>query len=158
VPWDEIDLEARTWLLPAQRSKNKLANLVPLPEIAIDILRKVPHFQGCRFVFSLNAREPVSEAYRGLNRIREAVGFDDFTIHDLRRTVRSHMSRLRIPREYCEAVLNHISGRSKVERTYDVYEYFDEKRMALEAWAREIERIVSGEVSEGNIVTMARRA
>lgn len=64
-----------------------------------------------------------------------------WTPHDLRRTARTHMSRLRIPREHAEAVLNHAKG--GMVKVYDQYEYDDEKREALQAWERELLRLVT---------------
>jgi len=63
----------------------------------------------------------------------EGVGIAPFTPHDLRRTGRAILSRLGIPREDIkERVINH--SMSTVEGTYDLWEYIDEKRAALEKW------------------------
>ena len=75
--------------------------------------------------------------------IREAIGYwlgaekpkvRRFTPHDLRSTMKSHMRALGVPRDISEMCLNHkLSG---VEGIYDRHTYFDERKEALEQWAR----------------------
>jgi integrase len=61
--------------------------------------------------------------------------------HDIRRTVRSRLSRLKgIDLETREAILAH--AKPSLQRVYDQYEYLDEKREALELWASVLKRIV----------------
>ena len=64
-----------------------------------------------------------------------------FINHDIRRTVRSHLSRLKVTEEAREAVLAH--ARPGIKGTYDLYDYFDEKREALELWAARLREIVA---------------
>ena len=75
--------------------------------------------------------------------IREAIGYwldaekpaaRRFTPHDLRSTMKSHLRALGVPRDISEMCLNHkLSG---VEGIHDQHTYFDERREALEKWAR----------------------
>lgn len=66
-----------------------------------------------------------------------------WTPHDLRRVIRTHMSRLRIKREIAERVIAHKP--EGVEAIYDRYEYLEEKREALAIWEAEIIRIAKEE-------------
>ena len=68
-------------------------------------------------------------------------GLPRWTPHDLRRSARTHMSRLRVPSEHAEAVLNH--AKQGMVKVYDQYEYDAEKREALQAWERELLRLVT---------------
>ena len=70
-----------------------------------------------------------------------AVTLPNWTIHDLRRVVRSGLSALRVPHEVTEAVLAHKPP--GIVGIYDVHEYEDEKREALEAWAQRLASIVN---------------
>ena len=72
-------------------------------------------------------------------------------LHDLRRTCRTGLSRLRIAPHVAEAVLGHAAP--TIVRTYDVHDLADEKRHALEAWAGYVQRIVN---PEDNVLTMRR--
>jgi len=68
-----------------------------------------------------------------------------FVVHDLRRTVATNLQKLNVPIHVTEAVLNHRSGTvSGITAVYQVHDYADEKRAALAAWGREVERIVTG--------------
>ena len=60
-------------------------------------------------------------------------GFEPFTLHDLRRTCRTGLARLKIAPHVAERVLNH--AQEKIAGTYDVHDYMDEKREALGKWA-----------------------
>ena len=71
---------------------------------------------------------------------RHQIALPHRTNHDLRGVVRSGLSALRLSRYVCEAILAHRS--SGIVGTYDVHEYQDEKREALEAWARRIKSVV----------------
>jgi integrase len=86
-------------------------------------------------------------------RLRKLSGINDWRLHDLRRTATVGMQRLGIKREVIEAVLNHKPA--GIVGVYHVYEYAKEKRTALEAWAREVDRIVTGE--EAKVIPMSKR-
>jgi len=78
---------------------------------------------------------------RGLSGIAER-----WTLHDLRRTVRSGLSGLRVDGSHrigsdiAERVLGHVVGGGR--GIYDRYEYLDEKREALDLWAKRLRDIV----------------
>lgn len=55
-----------------------------------------------------------------------------FTIHDLRRTARTHLAALGVRREVAERCLGHKVG--GVEGTYDRHDYYKERRAALGQW------------------------
>ena len=64
-----------------------------------------------------------------------------WTLHDLRRTARSLMSRAGVPSDHAERCLGHVLP--GIRGTYDRHEYLNEKRRAFEALAALIERIVN---------------
>ena len=49
-----------------------------------------------------------------------------WTPHDFRRTMRTFMSKLKVPKHIAEAIISHSGGKSRLDATYDLYEYFDE--------------------------------
>jgi integrase len=77
-----------------------------------------------------------------------------WTLHDLRRTARSLMSRAGVPRDHAERVLGHSIG-SDVEKTYDRHRYDLEKQNALAALAALIDQIIGGEPS-GKVVRLKK--
>jgi len=157
---DELDLDAGIWRLPKERSKNKQAHVVPLSGMAIDILSAIPRIQSPRnFVFTLSGQRP-ARVYSGAKRRLDAAmpGVPPWTIHDLRRTCASGLARLGIAPHVIEAVLNHRSGViSGIAATYNRHSYEPEKRGALDAWARHLEALITGEPA-GNVVELAGRA
>jgi integrase len=185
MEWREVDLEASVWRIPKERTKNKRAHEVPLPAVAVDILKGLPHVEPKRgpdgkvrpaLVFSTTGATAVS----GFSRAKEAIdaaitdrlqdeakarGDDpdeinapDWVIHDLRRTVATNLQKLGVRLEVTEAVLNHVSGsRAGIVGIYQRHEWATEKRQALDAWARRLEAIVTG-AATSNVVELAERA
>ena len=74
--------------------------------------------------------------------------------HDLRRTLRSRLSELRVNSDVAEAVLAHV--KPGIRGVYDRYEYLDEKRDALELWAARLRDIV--QPTPSNVVKLTARA
>ena len=72
-------------------------------------------------------------------------GVEGWQLRDLRRTCRTGMAGLGVAPHIGERVLNHAAGvENVIARTYNRHKHEDEKRAALDAWGREVERIVTG--------------
>jgi integrase len=157
LTWNELDLDAKSWCLPKERSKNKQAHVVPLSTLALDILTAIPRIQSPRnFIFTLNGERPV-RSYSDAKRKLDAAMSDSapWVIHDLRRTCASGMARLGIAPHVVEACLNHKSGTIRgVAAVYNKYSYDAEKRIAMQAWSRHVAAIVSGNAA-GNVIELA---
>lgn len=165
MDWAEIDLEARTWTIPAERAKNDEAHIVPLSELAIaELAALLPLERG--FVFSTTGTTPVSGYSRSKRMMDErmlkvmkkrhadaggnpdTVQLAEWRIHDIRRTGATNLQALGIPIEVTEAVLNHISGtRAGVAGIYNRYKYEPEKRAALGNWDARLQELLRS--SEG---------
>lgn len=133
--WTEIDLEAKQWVIPTDRSKNGKPHVVPLSSYAVSLLNEVPRFLDCEYVFTTTRRSPISGFSKALRRLWKATDADDWRLHDLRRTAASGMARGGVAPHVVEKVLNHISGTiSGVAAVYNRYAYDAEKCEALENW------------------------
>lgn len=108
--WSELDFEAKTWVIPAERSKNGKPHVVPLSAYALELLSEVPQFLDCDFVFTTTRRSAVSGFSKALRRLHEQSETSDWHMHDLRRTAASGMARAGVAPYVVEKVLNHISG------------------------------------------------
>jgi hypothetical protein len=75
-----------------------------------------------------------------------------FRSHDIRRTLRTGLAKLRIPRDTAEAVLGHFAG--GIIAVYDQHDYADEKFDALERWARRLRSIVEPTTTPDNVVSL----
>jgi integrase len=146
---DWCEIAGSIWTIPATRYKTKLEHVVPLTAAAHELLGE-PGVKG--FVFSNDGgHHPLagfSKAKRNLDReideSRRARGLAPmarWTLHDLRRTARSLMSRAGVPADIAERVLGHVIP--GVRGVYDRHAYEAEKRAALEKLAGLVERIVN---------------
>jgi integrase len=138
----ELDLEARLWLIPAEKAKNRRAHLVPLSRLAIEILEGVPSFDD-RFVFSTRPGTHISGFSKAKSRAATLSGVTAWRLHDLRRTMATRLAELGIPHPVVSKLLNHSPrGVMGVTSIYNRYEYLDERREAMERWAQRIDEIV----------------
>ena len=152
------------WHLSADRTKNGRAHDVPLSEAARDVLGAVERVKGdTGYVFTTTGESALQGYHKGRNHIAkrmaeiasderaEPVDIPHWTFHDLRRTAATGMARLGIPVRVTEAVLNHVSGTAGgIVSVYQRHDYADEKRAALDAWARLIADLV--EANADNVV------
>lgn len=84
----------------------------------------------------------------------EATAPERWTLHDLRRTFATNLQRIGVKLEVTEAVLNHVSGsRAGVVGIYQRHDWAEEKRQALDAWARRLKAIVDDKAAE-NVVAI----
>jgi integrase len=141
MTWGEVDLEARTWTIPAARSKSGREMLVPLSDLAVELLEGLPRFEGCGFVFTSRGKRPVSGFSKARDIAERDSGVTGWRLHDLRRTCRTGLARLGVPEIVAERCLNHApKGLSAV---YNVHQYQDEKREAFQKWADHLRLIVN---------------
>ena len=155
--WCEFDLEKRTWTIPASRAKNGRQHSVPLSQGAIALLKQIPpRNSGKLFPSRSNPSRGASgfsKAMRRINQsVREKTGSQPtFTLQDLRRTVATGLQRLGVKIEVTEAALNHISGtRDGIVGVYQLYQYQEEKRHALESWSAFLHALVGRHIGEAN--------
>jgi len=153
--WAELDPDTGLWTVSERRMKAGLTHEVPLPPQALGIITALPRMAGSPFVFPGRfGAKPIVNFDLSKARLDEILGpkVRPWRIHDLRRTMRSGLSRLKIPYEVAERVVAHITG-SKVSQTYNVWDYRAEKAEALRAWAAHIERILN---PQPNVVELRR--
>jgi integrase len=177
----EFDLTKRAWEIPKERMKGKnhkaRPHLVPLTSEIMEILDGLPTFEHGDFLFSTtHGRVPVSVGSKVkenldtamLDQLRKfaiergdnsrKVKLQQWQNHDLRRTVRSNLSALKVAEEVSEAILAHVPP--GIKGTYNVHRYADEKREALEAWAARLREIVTPPPApaSGNVVRLRAKA
>lgn len=151
---NSAELDGDLWTIPGDRYKTKLDHVIPLTAAAKALIGGKPegHKGNSWFVFSttggLKGFSGFSKAKRELDaeiaKLRKAEGREKmprWTLHDLRRTARSLMSRAKVPADHAERAMGHVIG--GVRETYDRYEYLDEKRAAFEALAAVVDRIIN---------------
>ena len=174
IDWSRFDQLQLTWTIPAARMKGKngkaRAHMVPLTPDMLAVLERLPVFaSGGDAIFSRNSGlKPAvmsTEIKAALDarmlRILRAVArkrgeehaeLKPFVTHDLRRVVRSGLSRLKVPEEVREAVLAHV--RPGIKGVYDQHDYLDEKRDALMQWNARLRTIVAPAPVVDNVVAL----
>lgn len=161
---DELDLDARkpSWTIGAGRTKNGLAHTLPLGPMALKLWRAaIEDFADKEFVFPASRAGVSSHIHPGsithaMREIRTTCGLDDVRVHDLRRTVRTRMAALRIPREISARLLNHADEyeRGVHDESYNRHDYFDEKLDAMEQWEAELALLLKGEGATARTLTV----
>jgi integrase len=134
------EVAGHDWVIPPERYKTGLELVIPLSPAAKAVLAKVPQIVGSDFVFTTNGKVPIAGFGKFKQAFDQACGVTGWTIHDLRRTARSLMSRAKVPSDHAERCLGHTLG--GIRGTYDRYAYYDEKKSAFEALAGLIDRIL----------------
>jgi integrase len=142
LTWDEIveDDIGPCWLLPAARNKVKVDLIRPLSEAAQAILEAQGQIGDCAYVFTYG-RKALAAFSQCKDEFDEASGVTGWTLHDLRRTARTLMSRAGVISDHAEQCLGHLL--SGVRKTYNRDDFKPQKKAAFDALAALIERIVS---------------
>jgi integrase len=138
--WRDIDFKARTWRIPAENAKTGVECIVPLSDMAIAELRKLANAAG-KSPWVLPGKDASQHVEprlltRGVAKCLarfKSQGIKPFVLHDLRRTARTGLAKLKVAPHIAERCLNH--AQEKIPGTYDVHDYMSEKREALEKWA-----------------------
>lgn len=143
--WDEIDLHAATWTVPAARMKREKVgkiygkpHIVPLPTQAVAIFEALkPLTEHSQYVFrgERSAQRPMSDA--AINAALRTLGFsaDEVTGHGFRASARTMIvERLGIAESVVEAQLAH-SVRDNLGRAYNRTEFMEERVRMMQQWA-----------------------
>lgn len=160
--WDEIDEKDKTWTLPGERTKSGRPHVVPLSPATLAILAdakkqslKIAKAKDRKthgpFVFSTSVDAPISGYSRAKSKLdsdiaharkkaRQSV-LKPWTVHDLRRTVATHLAGMGVDRFIISRILNHADR--SVTGIYDRHGYLSQKREALDAWAQKLATLAS---------------
>jgi integrase len=114
--WKETE-----WTIPAARYKTKIDHLIPLsmaasalidtgPSNDLGISSQSAEAKSNGFIFTLNGRQAIGGLTRHKQAVDEVSGVMGWTIHDLRRTARSLMSRAGVNADIAERSLGHVIG------------------------------------------------
>ena len=143
--WRDVELDNTMWTIPADHAKNGLPHRVPLSPPALSMIDALPH-EGEYILAEARSKHVQGQAAARL-------GLTDFRGHDLRRTAASRMASSATPRLVIGKLLNHVE--SGVTAVYDRHSYDNEKRTALDGWARTLTGILKGKKAS-NVVSFTR--
>lgn len=152
MTWDEVDLKAKIWTIPAERMKAKMAHRVPLASRAIEILTKQQGMHA-RLVFP-SPRDQVELSDMTLTAfLRRVEAVSDTpgrvaTAHGFRSSFRDWCSEQGYPRDLAERALAHTVA-NKVEAAYHRTDLLDQRRPMMDAWAGFCTASQEGSTGEG---------
>lgn len=147
MKWADLDFVRKVWDVPAADMKTGKPHIVPLSPVVIKLLkaRREIVSEGSTYVLEGGRSRRIRLG------VTEAIGLEDFAPRDLRRTAATGMARAGVPRFIVARVLGHADR--AVTGVYDRHEYVNEKRLALETWARHLTAILENKRSGGAVVT-----
>jgi integrase len=154
LKWSEVDNRDRhTITLPRERTKNGQEHVVPLSDMARDILRGAwdsdrEYVFGRTRAGGFSGWSKSKAAFDKIVKLKEP-----WTLHDLRRTVRTGLGELGVAPHIAEAAINHLPA--KLIRTYDRNKYEPEKRVALNEWATHLKTVVA-QTTGANVTAIKR--
>ncbi|RQT27423.1 site-specific integrase [Burkholderia contaminans] len=146
--WSEVDFEAAMWTIPKERMKARRPHHVYLSEQALEILVAFKTCFGSSIYLHPGRYEtasPISSAT--LNRVIDSTVkqicaggemFEQFTVHDLRRTASTHLHEAGFNTDWIEKCLAH--EQRGVRAIYNKAEYAEQRRAMLQAWADMLDR------------------
>ena len=149
--WDEIDLESRTWTLPAERMKANREHRVPLSDAAMGILEQAGA-QGidCALVFPSPTKKDKPLSDMALTKILRDNGLAArATVHGFRTSFKTWcMEETSVSWAVGESALAHTIGNS-TEAAYARSDLFDRRRDLMQLWADYLTIIHVGESARG---------
>jgi integrase len=136
--WEEIDLDANVWTVPAKRMKAGKEHRVPLSPRAVEILQELSRAKSGAFIFpGQRGTTPLSEM--ALELLMRRLQAKPYTVHGFRSAFRDWAGECTTyPSEICEAALAHTVGNA-VERAYRRADALEKRRALMNDWEKFIE-------------------
>lgn len=157
--WDEFDFENRLWTIPKSRMKGDRSHEVPLSQSALELLAELPRQKGKNLFSTTGGKTSISGFSKAKLRIDalmsshvlaaaapdgEKRDLPRWVIHDVRRTVRTHLSALPVQDNIRELVIAH--AKPGLHKVYDQHSYIDEKAECLNLWENRLMRLLGGKI------------
>jgi integrase len=172
--WAEFNLTGKepVWTIPAARAKNGREHNIPLAQLALAVLadlqaehglrlerdrKENPQAEPSRWLFPAFRKDRDTHiedkaAAHAIRRNREFLELPPFAVHDLRRSVRTGLARLRVDAITAKKLLNHkLEG---MDAVYDVHPYTEEKREALTRWCKHLETVIKGTAPKASVAKL----
>ena len=151
MTWDEVDLDAGLWIVPAARMKAGREHRVPLTELTQALLRDLPRLDGCPLVFfspkgTALSDMTLSAVMRRMQAAEEAANRPGYldprtgrpaVPHGLRSTFRDWAAETGVDNVMAEMALAHHVG-SEVERAYRRTDLVERRREMMGRWEEQL--------------------
>jgi integrase len=137
--WSDIS-QSGMWTIRTEAREKGNAGTLQLPPLALEIIKRQPHFAGNDFVFAGANGGAFANVHRQKAALAKLSGTSDWRNHDMRRTARTLLSRAGVQPHIAERTLGHALG--PIEEIYNRHQFTEEKGDALRRLAALLERIV----------------
>ncbi|RLV57789.1 DUF4102 domain-containing protein [Parashewanella curva] len=146
--WSEIDLEEKTWTIPAEKIKRRREHVIPLTDSMIRILQVMHPISGHREYVFPSDREPKSHCNsQTANMALKRMGFANRLVsHGLRSLASTTLNSEGFNRDLIEVALSHVDD-NQVRDAYNHAKYLKRRRPMMEWWSNHIENASKGSVS-----------
>ncbi|AGQ24578.1 Prophage integrase IntA [Mannheimia haemolytica] len=143
--WSEIDLEAKTWTISAERMKMKRPHVIPLSRQAVEILERMRKITGnSPFVFQseMKPRQPMNS--QTANRAIGLLGYaGTLTAHGMRSIASTYLNEQLVNYDVVEACLAHVI-KDQTRKAYNRSDYLDQRVDVMQQWADYVESCSTG--------------
>jgi integrase len=134
VRWDELDLDAGLWTIPAARMKARREHVVPLSPQVVAIFRELAKFASSEYVLPHRDRPNAPMVERTFNATMERFARNNETVHGFRSTFSTYYNGKGVNPDVIERCLAHAPA-DKVRAAYNRHDYMAERRAVLEDWS-----------------------
>lgn len=150
--WDEINLDAKEWKIPAARMKMNREHIVPLSDEALAILEMMKPLNGAReYVFPSRIKPTQSMNSQTVNAALKRAGLGGVLVsHGLRSIASTALNEQVFSPDVIEAALAHVD-KNEVRRAYNRSDYIEQRRPMMQWWADFVSTADSGSMIEGEI-------
>ena len=133
MPWSELDLKNRLWVIPAARMKRDREHRVPLSLLAVSVIERVAKREGCPFVFAGPSGDPISDT--AIRNVLRSLGVtkDRGSMHGMRSAFRDWAAESGVDDAVAEACLAHVVP-DKVVAAYKRTTFFKMRTDVMERW------------------------
>lgn len=140
--WEQFDLKEKIWSIPSKLIKGKKTEIrytiVPLTATPIRFLTVAKEITGHTpyVIANLETELQMTNPQKAFNRMNKKAALSlPWTRHDIRHTVSTNLGRLGTDEHIIDRIMHHRTGSSNIHRRYNQWQYFEEKKTALEKWA-----------------------
>lgn len=146
--WDEINLDEKIWVIPADRMKKRREHRIPLTEQALELLEVMRPISGNRVYVFPSDRDPKKPCNsQTANMALKRMGFAGRLVsHGLRSLASTALNEQGFEPDLIEAALAHVDD-NQVRSAYNRTDYLERRRPMMYWWSGHIEEASNGKLS-----------
>ncbi len=145
--WEDVDLDNKVWIIPANRMKMKKPHTIPLTEQTLALIELIKPISKNREYLFPGQRNPRSHANSAsVNMAIKRMGYKGKLVsHGLRSIASTALNEQGFNPDVIESALAHID-KNEVRRAYNRSEYLEQRRKLMCWWSESIEKASTGKI------------